>query len=373
MTQDQANAADDELAAATAPADDAVTAAPEPDAELAAATAPSSEEEKAVLSDAEVGALLEGVADGAVSTGDGMREPGEVNDYQFADSAHVSSYCPVALVKLYNRLSRRIKSGLHDLLREELTVELDSLRRVRYDEYLAGLSEPISLNIVSTPALPGKALIVLEASLISLMVDRYYGGSPDETAATIARALTPAELRMADKCVGMILEQLKDAWSSVTEVDLRPEGVESNPRLVTIADSSQGMLVARFSVTVGASVSECHLVMPLDMLAPLRAMLAASGQGRLASRSLFMSGVRDHLRNVDVELVGTLCELTLPLRQIVAMAPGDIIPVDLPPQAVLKVDDADVLFGRFGKSRGINALCVDRREAHPTTNSKEVS
>ena len=46
------------------------------------------------------------------------------------------------------------------------------------------------------------------------------------------------------------------------------------------------------------------------------------------------------------------------------MSPGDILPIDLPPQAVLKVNGAEVLYGRFGKSRGINALLVDRRENH---------
>jgi len=328
-------------------------------------------DEQPVLSDAEVGALLEGVADGAVTTGDGVREPGDVQAYEFSSNAHVSSYCPAPLVNLYNRLSIGIRTGLYDLLREDIDVELESLRRHRYDDYLAGLEQPISVNVITEPNLPGAGLVVFDAALVCTLVDHYYGGVSDAGVNTAARALTPAEMRMANNCLALVLGQLNEAWSSVAPVAFAAGNVESNPRLVTVAGASEAMLVACFNVRIGDVNGQCHIVIPLDMLAPLRATLAASGQGRLWGRNHFMALVREHLHDVNVELVGTLCELSLPLRDVIAMAPGDILPIDLPPNAVLSIDGSEVLYGRFGKSRGINALCVDRRENHNQLNTKE--
>ncbi|MFK8016214.1 MAG: flagellar motor switch protein FliM [Gammaproteobacteria bacterium] len=330
-------------------------------------------EEQPVLSDAEVGALLEGVADGAVSTGDGVGLPGEATAYEFASNAHVSSYCPAPLVNLYNRLSRRIRSALYELLREDVTIELDALRRHRYDDYLAELNEPVSVNVISEPSLPGFGLVVFDATLIVTLVNRYYGGADAAVTDDGPRALTPAEMRMGETCLTMILAQLNDVWANIADVTFRPTSVETSPQLVTVAGTSDSMLVARFAVTIGEATGACHLVMPLEMLVPLRAKLAASGQGRLAGRNQFMARVREHLHDVDVEMVCTLGQLSLPLREVIAMAPGDILPIDLPPQAVLTVDGSEVLFGRFGKSRGINALCVNRREIHSSPTQKDLA
>lgn len=328
------------------------------------------EDANAVLSDAEVGALLEGVAEGAVATGGGVGQSRDIREYTFSDNAHVSSYCPAALVNLYERLSRRIHDQLYDMLREDLSVELESLRRHRYDDYLASVNEPASVNVIAEASLPGAGLIVLDATLVAVLVDCYYGGGTKGEAPVTARALTPVEMRMAGKCVALVLHHLNDIWAPVTALNFEPKESETKPKLVTVASASELMLVARFTIGLGEASGECHLVMPLSMIAPMRAALAASGQGKLTRRSGFMAQVRDHLHDVEVELVGTLCEFDMSLRQVVSMAPGEVIPVDLPPHAVLRIDNSDVLFGRFGRSRGINAVAIDYRDL-PSANPNE--
>jgi len=322
----------------------------------------STDENGNVLSDAEVGALLEGVAEGAVATGGGVGQSRDIREYKFSDNAHVSSYCPAALVNLYERLSQRIQKQLYSMLREDLTVELESLRRHRYDGYLAGVNEPASVNVIVEPSLPGAGMIVLDAMLVASLVDCYYGGGTQGEAQPAARPLTPIEMRMASKCVDLALHHLNDIWAPVTALSFEPKESETTPKLVTVAGASELMLVARFVITLGDASGECHLVMPLGMIAPMRAALAASGQGKLARRSGFMAQMRDHLHNVEVELVGTLCEFEMSLRDVVSMAPGEVIPVDLPPNAVLRIDNSDVLFGRFGRSRGINAVAIEYRD-----------
>ncbi len=335
--------------------------------DIAATDAPAAAPEEAaggedsVLSDAEVGALLEGVADGVVPTGGGLGRNGEVREYVFADNAHVSSYCPAPLVTLYERLRRCIRDELRQIVRANVVVELEALRRHRYDDYTALVNEPASINVVAEPSLPGSGLMVLDAALINTLVDCYYGGGSDEGGRE-ARALTPVELRMASMCTGCFLEHLNAIWSDVTPVAFAPRSADTTPRLISIAGPSERMLVARYAITIGERGGEFHIVLPLAAIAPMRAALAASGQGKLAARSGFVTQMRDHVRSVPIELVGTLCELDLSLRDVIAMAPGDILPVDLPPHAVLRVDGADVLHGRYGRSRGINAVHIVHRE-----------
>lgn len=325
-----------------------------------------------VLSSAEVGALLEGVAEGAVATSGGVRSPGEVSAYEFASNCHVSSYCPASLVNLYGKLCRKITASIIEMLRKDITVELESLRRHRYDEYIATLDEPICINTISGRGLPGTGLVVMDAALMSTLVNHYYGGGSEPAPTVQGRALTPAEMRMCAVFLDLILRQLTFVWSTVDDISFHALSVETNPRLVTVAAPSEAMLVAKLNIRIGESVSECHLAVPLSMLAPVRAKLAASGQGRLAGRDEFMASVRQQLREISVELTGTLCEIPLTLRDVVALAPGDILPVDLPKDAALCAEDTPVLFGRFGNSRGNNAVSIrtrgDRHNLQSTNN-----
>ena len=320
------------------------------------------QEDSSVLSDAEVGALLDGVADGVVETGGGLGRRGEVREYTFADNAHVSSYCPAALVTLYERLCRRMRDDLQAITRTDVEIDLDALRRYRYDDYVASVNEPVSITVIRENTLPGAGLMAFDAPLIGGLVDRYYGGAEASAAERDGRDLTPVELRMAQTCAEGFLEHMNAIWSAITPVKFAAIVSDTVPKLMTVAGPSDRVLVARMTVRMGEAAGEHHLVLPLAMIAPMRAALAANGQGQLAARARFVGQVREHLRDVPVDMVGTLCEFELSLRELVAMAPGDIVPIDIPPHAVLRIDGANVLHGRFGRSRGINAIAVAYRE-----------
>lgn len=317
-------------------------------------------DDEQVLSSAEVGALLEGVAEGAVPTSGGVRTSGEVTPYEFASNCHVSSYCPASLVNLYGKLCRRMAEAASEMLRREVTVGLDSLRRHRYDDYLATINEPVCINTISARGLPGVGLVVMDATLSSTIVEHYYGGGQPPAPAD-DRPLTPAEMRMCAVFLDLVLRQLTQVWSTVDDISFQAVSVETNPRLVTVAAPSESMLVAKLAIGIGEAACQCHVSVPLTMLAPVRAKLAASGQGRLAGRDQFLASVRAQLRGVSVELVGTLCEIPLTLREVVALAPGDVLPVDLPESVALCADDIPVLLGRFGNSRGNNAVSLRSR------------
>lgn len=326
-----------------------------------------------VLSKAEVGALLEGVAEGVVPTNEGLSAGGEVSRFEFKSSSNVSSYCPASLVNVYSRLARKLQAGLYQLLRRDVTVGLESVRRHRYDEYLAMLQKPICVHSVAEASLPGTALVVLDATLISVFVDFYFGGAGESGDATAERDLTPSELRMSEVLLQLVLGKLSQAWSSVDEMRFAAQSFETDPAMVTVAAHPESMLIAKLTVDLDGAAGDCHIAVPLSMLDPVRSKLEASGQGSLRGRDRFLKTMRQQLRKVPVTLRGNLCEVGLTLREMLSMAPGDVIPVDLPGQVLLRVNDAPVLNGRYGTSRGLNAISVEghaRDEQHDTDSNE---
>jgi flagellar motor switch protein FliM len=123
------------------------------------------------------------------------------------------------------------------------------------------------------------------------------------------------------------------------------------------------MLVVKLKINLAGTANDCHVVMPLSMLAPVQAKLEASGQGSLRQRERFHQTMRDSLQKVKVSVRGNLVEVPLTLRDMLSLLPGDVIPVDLPSSIGLNVEDVPVLYGRFGKSRGMDAVCIAGRAA----------
>ncbi len=166
---------------------------------------------------------------------------------------------------------------------------------------------------------------------------------------------------MARKLLDLIFNTLSESWSSVAEVTFAFKGFETDPEMVTVAASSESMLVVKIGINMAELATDCHIAMPLSMLDPVRAELEASGQGSLLERERFQQTMRKSMKKIPVELHGNLCQIPMTLRKLLSLTPGDIIPVDLPSSIELQIDNSPVLYGRFGKSRGMDAVCVAGR------------
>jgi flagellar motor switch protein FliM len=102
--------------------------------------------------------------------------------------------------------------------------------------------------------------------------------------------------------------------------------------------------------------------MPYSMIEPMRELLDAGIQSdRSDVDERWIRALRDEVKAAEVELSSTLAETTLSLADVMRLKPGDIIPVDLPEQILLRAEGIPVLRGKFGVSEGHNAIKVTER------------
>lgn len=201
----------------------------------------------------------------------------------------------------------------------------------------------------------------MDAGLVYDFVDNYFGGAGEPSDSDAEREITPSEIVMARKLLDLILDRLTHAWSEIDDMVFAIEGFETDPAMVTVAAPPELMLVVKLKINLAGTANDCHVVMPLSMLAPVQAKLEASGQGSLRQRERFHQTMRQSLQRVKVAVRGNLVEVPLTLREMLSLLPGDVIPVDLPSSIGLSVEDVPVLHGRFGKSRGMDAVCIAGR------------
>jgi flagellar motor switch protein FliM len=316
----------------TTPAADAGAAVGEPGAESA-------------ISDEEVSALLEKSA------------PSNVRPYDF--SAQRINRTQLPMLEIVSKsFADRVGLSLSALLGRDATVQFTSLESSKAGELQATLPVPASLAVVRLKPLPGLAFITVEPALLLALLDGFFGGSG--RAITEPRAaIAPAALRFLALMLRTFAADLTAAWSPVTPLELELVKQETNPRLMQLGAPQELMMVLKFTVECGAHSGRIDWLLPETLLAPIRESLASDGgSAPVRKQEVWAPALASALLDSELETRAILAQAQISLRELVRLAPGDIIPIEPPQQVTLLAGDVPLYRGRFGVSEGRNSLKI---------------
>jgi flagellar motor switch protein FliM len=145
----------------------------------------------------------------------------------------------------------------------------------------------------------------------------------------------------------------------VAPLELELAKLETNPRLVQLGSAQDSVIVVRFTCELGARSGTMDWMLPDAQLTPIREALASdSGKAPARKQEAWGPALSAALHEVDVEIRAVLGQARLSLRELVSLAPGDIIPIETPQDVTLLVGDVPLRHGRFGVSQGRNALKI---------------
>lgn len=310
-----------------------------------------------LLSQDEIDALLHGVDDGLVQT-EMAAEPGSVKSYDLTSQDRIVRGRMPTLEMINERFARYTRISMFNMLRRSADVAVGGVQVMKFGEYVHSLYVPTSLNLVKIKPLRGTALFILDAKLVFKLVDNFFGGD-GRHAKIEGREFTPTELRV----VRMVLEQafidLKEAWQAIMEVNFEYINSEVNPAMANIVGPSEAIVVSTFHIELDGGGGDLHVTMPYSMIEPVREMLDAGFQSDLDDQDeRWVKALREDLLDVDVPLNATVARRQLRLRDILHMQPGDIIPVELPDEMIMRANGVPSFKVKLGSHKGNLALQV---------------
>ena len=191
-----------------------------------------------------------------------------------------------------------------------------------------------------------------------LGLDGFFGGSG--RAITEPRAaIAPAALRFLALMLRTFAADLTAAWSPVTPLELELVKQETNPRLMQLGGPQELMMVLKFTVECGAHSGRIDWLLPETLLAPIRESLASDGgSAPVRKQEVWAPALASALMDSELETRAILAQAQISLRELVRLAPGDIIPIEPPQQVTLLAGDVPLYRGRFGVSEGRNSLKI---------------
>ena len=310
-----------------------------------------------LLSQDEIDALLHGVDDGLVQA-EAAAEPGSVKSYDLTTQDRIVRGRMPTLEMINERFARYTRISMFNMLRRSADVAVGGVQVMKFGEYVHSLYVPTSLNLVKIKPLRGTALFILDAKLVFKLVDNFFGGD-GRHAKIEGREFTPTELRV----VRMVLEQafidLKEAWQAIMEVNFEYINSELNPAMANIVGPSEAIVVSTFHIELDGGGGDLHVTMPYSMIEPVREMLDAGFQSDLDDQDeRWSKALREDVLDVSVPLSATVARRQLRLRDILHMQPGDVIPIELQDELVMRANGVPAFKVKLGSHKGNLALQV---------------
>jgi flagellar motor switch protein FliM len=334
--------------------------------------------DKDLLSQDEIDALLHGVDSGDVPTEDQLSaHDGVARPIDLASQERILRGRMPALETINERLARHLRNSMAELLHRPVEITVAEVRMEKFSEYLHALPVPTSLNMIRAKPLRGTALLVLEARLVFMLVDHFFGGGGRFNARAASREFTVTETRVMRMVLERVFAGMSEAWEPVLPLEFEYLKTEANPQFAEIMRAGELMVVCGFKMELEGGGGELQVALPYSMIEPIRELLEARVQGeRSEGDARWLKALRDEIRLAPVEVSSKLVELELSVKELLRLKPGDVLPMDMPERVTLYAEGIPAFHGRFGASQGRHAIQVIepvRRESDGTNTQQQLS
>lgn len=292
----------------------------------------------------------------------------DIRPYDFKRPERVSKDQMSALQTLHESFARNFGAALSGFLRTIVEVKVASCEQMTYSEFIGGLPNPTSFNLVEAPPLEGQLCLELSPLIIYPVIDRLMGGTNTELFIP-QRPITAIENRLITRILDRAVEGLTEAWASIRELAFEVTGGESNPHLVQIVPPNEVVVVVGFEMKMTTRAGMMNLCIPYAVIEPLMEDLAAQSwfsSTKMRGNAEAQERISGQLQEAALGVSGTLARTTIMLSDLMSLAVGDIIMTTKPASApvLIEVEGEPRFLANMGQHRSKRALRVQREVQH---------
>jgi len=321
-----------------------------------------------VLSQAEVDALLNAVAEGSLDTSAGGavkkdNQNHDVQSYDLTNQDRVIRGKMPTLDLIYERFVRLFRMSLSNSLRKIASISIISTDLLKFGEFVNTLPIPSCVGILRSESLRGPALLVFESKLAYALIDSYFGGTDRPYTKVDGKEFTRIELMIMNKVMQLSLADLEEAWSPVHKIGLMHLRTETNPQFVGVVPLSEVIISTTFEVELENASGTIALVIPYSTIEPIKNKLNSSFQSDSDKTDrVWIENLENHMEQVEANVSVNLGETSITVGDLVNLNIGDIIPLnqDCDGELMLNVEGVSKFKCFFGVSRGTRAVQITR-------------
>ncbi|WNV76454.1 flagellar motor switch protein FliM [Geodermatophilus sp. DSM 44513] len=274
----------------------------------------------------------------------GRSRRGEPRTYDFRRPTKLSREHVRVLQIAQEAFSRQATTVLTSMLRAGARLELLGIEQQSYDDYVATLPDPCFIVTFTIEPLAGKGVLAYPLDVAMAAVDHMLGGSG--AAEQPARPMTIMETSITRHLIGRLLQEFTASFAHILELQPELSEVEYNPQLAQAAAGSDTVMVASFTMGIGARSGVATLVLPFSSFqTPLNnAASPQLSESAQAKRRRALEALTERLTQVPVDVGVRFSALEVSSEDLLSLAIGDVLLLRHPQDAPLEVTTNDVTF-----------------------------
>lgn len=284
-----------------------------------------------ILTKAEIESLLNAVFDGRIEPERELsKAEGSAVAYDlFNSDANRGSVPNLDIV--YDSFIRYNRVNLSNRLRKSVEIKKVGARSYKFDDFLQTLPIPVCVAIFKIEPLKGAALISFDSTLVMSLVDSLLGGTGIAKVPVANRMFTAIELRLMEKVVGDILQDLEKAWAPLYQTHMTLLRMEMNPRLISIVPPEYQIVTMSLKLQIEDISGNIQFAIPYMTIDPIKDKLKVGMQFDLmAIDPQWSNRLSSELLEAPIETTVEMGNATISLRELLDLTVGDTIMLDKP-------------------------------------------
>lgn len=243
-----------------------------------------------------------------------------MNVHDFRRPATLAREHSRVIESAFETFARQWGTQLTAKVRLKSVARMDRLDLLSYDDYAASVPASTAVVLCEVEGVEARAVIQFPAAAGLAWMNRMLGASSDPPMPE--RAFTQLEQTLMQRVLEEILEDLQYSMGSLLSHEIRIEAFQYNSRFAQAAAPTEPMIVAHFTITVGATTSVATIAIPAEVLL---AKLQSASPVDVSTGARVR--IREQMEHVPVELAVQLAQTSITPRQVLDLAVGDILPL----------------------------------------------
>ena len=263
------------------------------------------------------------------------------------------------LERTHETFCRSVSSRLSAELRQEFSLTVLGSDQLPYSVAMVEESPRDALvAVLEVAPLGTRIALVCDMGMTHAFVNRLLGGNVPRT--TNPATLTDVELSVVGCAFKTIVETMSVAWKEMAGLELRLLALESSPTSVELVPPSEPTLLLNLAATLGDRSAVFTVVMPHPSLAHILPSLDRSAFRQDEADPEAPQTMRRAMGGVDVVLRAEVGAISIPVGEVLALVPGDVVRLGTPAGrgAVLCVDDVELCTVSPGRNGAVRAVQV---------------
>ena len=260
---------------------------------------------------------------------------------------------------------RTASTRLSAELRVPLELEVIDGTQLTWGNAHAGLPAGSITAVVETQPIGTRMMLAAESGLALGAIELLLGGG--DVSEVRERRLTDIDWALARHFYERMVMQLSVVWHDLAELELAVAGLELHLETAQVVPVSEPTLTMTMEARLGGISHTVALLLPWSAIAPVADRFGAREDAGADRGEGEVETVRRAVGRVDVTVRAEVASVELPIEQVLALRPGDVLRLDAPAEAgvTLFADKVPVHRARPGRSGSRRAVQVTDRVGGP--------